>query len=83
MDVAFILRFLLKSNFVEVILTSAKLRVDALCKTIIPLLELLANILSSRLMSSVRNNLNSVYSIHKIFAWTDSSIAYAWIQSII
>ena len=28
------------------------------------------------------NNLTSVYSIDKILAWADSSIAYAWIQNI-
>ena len=47
-----------------------------------PWLELLGNLLLSRLISSVVNSLTAVYSVDKIFAWADSSIAYAWIQNI-
>ena len=48
----------------------------------IPRLELLGNLLLSRLISSVDNNLTSAYSIDKIFNSTDSSIAYAWVHNI-
>ena len=76
------LRFLLKSNNVKVNLVSAKSRVSPLCKTSIPRLELLGNVLLSRLLKSVVNNLASVYSIEQIFAWTDSSVSFAWIQNV-
>ena len=76
------MRLLLRSIFVKVVLVSAKSRVSPLRKITIPPLELLGNLLLSRLISSVINNLIAVYSIDKIFAWTDSSIAYSWIQNI-
>ena len=70
------LRFLLKSNFVKAALVYAKSRVSLLRKMTIPRLEVLGNPLLSQLISNVTNNLTSVYSIDKICAWTDSSIAY-------
>ena len=76
------LRFSLKINFVKVVLVSAESRVSPLCKITIPRLELLGNILLYSLISSVINNLTSVYNTGKIFAWTDFSVAYAWIQNI-
>ena len=76
------LRFLLKSNFVKVVLVSAKSRVEPVRKITMPRLELLGNLLLSRLISSVINNLAPAYSINKIFTWTGSSVAYAWIQNI-
>ena len=77
-----LMRLLLRSIFVKLVLVSAKSRVSPLHKITIPPLELLGNLLLSRLISSVINNLTAVYSIDKIFAWTDSSIAYSWIQNI-
>ena len=77
-----LMRLLLRSIFVKVVLVSAKSRVSPLRKITIPPLELLGNLLLSRLISSVINNLIAVYSIDKIFAWTDSSIAYSWIKNI-
>ena len=76
------LRCLLKSNFVNVVLVSAKSRVSPLRKVTIPRLKLPGNLLLSQLITSVINNLTSVHSIDKMFAWTDSSIAYTWIQNI-
>ena len=76
------LRFSLKSYFVKVVLVSAKSRVGPLGKITMPRLELLLNLLLSRLISSVINNLTS-HSIDKIFAWTYSRIALAWIQKSI
>ena len=72
----------LKSNFFKAALVSAKSRVSLLRQITTPRLALLGNLLLSRLMSIVINNLTSVYSIDKMFGWTDSSIADALIQNI-
>ena len=76
------LRFLLKSDFFKVVLVSAKSRVSPLRKLTILRLKLPGNLLLSQLISSFINNLTSVHSIDKMFAWTDFSIAYAWMQNI-
>ena len=69
-------------NFVKVAFVSAKSRVSPLNRITIPRLELLGNLLLSRLTSSVINNSTSAYSIDKSFVWTDFSISYTWIQNI-
>lgn len=47
----------------------------------IPRLELLGNLLLSRLMNSVENSLSKVVEISGKYFWTDSQITLAWITS--
>ena len=66
----------------KVVLVSAKSRVCPPRKIRIPQLGHFGNRSLSQLISSVINNSNSICSTDKIFVWTVSSIAYAWIQNI-
>ena len=66
---------------VDVRLVAAKSRLAPMKPSTIPRLELLGNLLLSRLMVSVKNALSSVLKISKEYFWTDSQITLAWISS--
>lgn len=67
------------SIFVE--FCCAKSKVAPLRRLSIPRLELQAAVLLSDLMLSVQEALRPLYIIQDVVAWSDSSVALAWIQS--
>ena len=73
------LRYSYKSGEVKTALVTAKSRVAPIKKKSMPRLELLANLLGSRLLETLKTDLKNVLSLEKEFLWTDNSIAYAWI----
>ena len=75
------LRFLYASGLIRTVLVTSKSRVSPIAKQTIPRLELLGALILSRLMPVVKKALCYVYSIGSIFAWTDSSVVYAWIMN--
>lgn len=67
------------STFVE--FCCAKSKVAPLRKLSIPRLELQAAVLLADLLQSVQEALKPLYVVQEIFAWSDSSVTLAWIQS--
>ena len=70
-----------KSGKVTAKLLTSKARVSPLKSETIPRLELLGNLLLSRLVKSVKNALSKNTEFHKTYLWTDSQITLAWIRA--
>ena len=60
-------------------LVASKTRVAPIKAQTIPRLELMAALLTSRLVVRVKQALSSVYEISSCFCWTDSMVVYHWI----
>ena len=73
------LRFIKQSGEVKILLMTAKSRVSPLKTLTIPKLELLGCLMLSRILNEIEKDLSSVLKIDEMFAWTDSSVFYAWI----
>ena len=71
-----------RSGEVTVRLLTAKSRVAPLKTETIPRLELLGNLLLSRLITSVKNALKNCVNFDKIYLWTDSKVTLSWIKAI-
>ena len=71
-----------RSGKVTVRLLTAKSRVAPLKTETIPRLELLGNLLLSRLITSVKNALKNCVNFDKIYLWTDSKVTLSWIKAI-
>lgn len=74
-------RTLDKNGLCTVQLVCAKSKVAPLRRLSIPRLELLAAVLLSDLSASVIEALKPFHAVSRIFAWSDSSVALAWIKS--
>ena len=72
------LRFIYKSKVAHTRLITSKSRVNPIKKLTIPRLELMGLLLLSRLIIEVKQQLSSVYSIAKVYVWTDSSVVFSW-----
>ena len=66
---------------ISVNLVPSKSRLAPIKGSTIPRLELLGNLLLSRLMDSVKKSLSKVLSISEVFLWTDSQVTIAWIRT--
>ena len=74
------LKFILSSGAVKVTLVTSKTRIVPLNKKImIPRLELLGNLLLSKLVVSVLSALKEELCINGVYLWSDSKISLAWI----
>ena len=67
-----------KSGVPSVQLVASKSRLALIKSTTIPKLELLGNILLSRLITSVKNALSKVTNVSKYFYWTDLKVTLGW-----
>ena len=63
-------------------LIMSKTRVAPLEPTSVPRLELLASLISSRLVTRVKNALSPVVSIEEIYCWSDSTTTLHWIKGV-
>ena len=70
-----------QSGKMSVSLVAAKSRLAPMKPPTIPRLELLGNLLLSRLMVSVEKALSKILQISKKYFWTDSQVTLAWISS--
>ena len=75
------IRTVSKSGVFSVHLVASKSRHAPIKITTIPRLELLGNVLLSRLMASVKKALSKVINISNYFYWTNSAVTLAWIIS--
>ena len=75
------IRAVSKSGVSSVHLVASKSRLTPIKSTTIPRLELLGNVLLSRLMTSVKNALSKIINISNYFYWTDSMVTLARITS--
>ena len=75
------IRAVSKSGVSSVHLVASKSRLAPIKSTTISRLELLGNVLLSRLMASVKNALSKIINISNYFYWTDSMVTLAWITS--
>ena len=75
------IRTVSESNKIDVKLVTAKSRLAPMKKSTIPRLELLGNLLLSRLMKNVENCLGNILNVSKKFYWTDSQITLSWISN--
>ena len=66
---------------ISVNLATSKSRLAPIKGSTIPRLELLGNLLLSRLIDSVKKSLSKVLSISEVFLWTDSQVTFAWIRT--
>ena len=69
------------SGEIDTNIITSKTRVSPIKEQTIPRLELLSAVLLSRLMNSVENALSTTFKFDRIFYWTDSQIALAWIKA--
>ena len=60
----------------------SKTRVAPLEPKSVPRLELLASLISSRLVTRVRSALSSVVNIEEIYCWSDSTTTLHWIKGV-
>ena len=66
---------------ISVNLVTSKSRPAPIKGPIIPRLELLGNLLLSRLMDSVEKSLSKILSISEVFLWIESQITLVWIRA--
>ena len=76
------LRTLCKSCLIEVNLICSQTRVVPIKTIAIPRLELLGNLLLSRLMHSVKLALKEELKFDKSYYWADLRITLSWIKSV-
>ena len=75
------LKLIFKSGTISVNLVNSKSRLAPIKGSTIPRLELLGNLLLSRLMDSVKKALSKVLSISQVFLWTNCQVTIAWIRA--
>ena len=76
------LRFVSQSGSVKIALLSAKSKNNPIKQTAtMPRLELSAAVILAKLQQIISEHLKNIFSISNTFLWTDSSIAFAWIQN--
>ena len=61
-------------------LVASKSRVAPLSQPSVPRLELLASLITSRLLNTVKNAFQNVLNIERTVCWTDSKCALFWIM---
>ena len=72
-----------KSNFISSSLVASKSRVVPIkIKLSISRLELLGNLILSRLILTVLNTFQGEILISRLYAWTDSQVSLAWIKAL-
>ena len=75
-------KFIRRSGDIKVSFVTSKSRVAPLKKKLtIPRMELMGNLIISRLIISVMCALKEEMKFNKIYCWTDSQVALAWIKS--
>ena len=76
------LKFVTVTGYTKVSLVTSKSRIAPCRKTLtIPRLELMGNLLLSRLTYSVLKALDGELEIDELFCWSDSKITLAWIKA--
>ena len=76
------LKCVTKNNFISTSLVASKSRVATYKNKItIPRLELLGNLILSRLILTVLNSFKGETDISSLYAWSDSKVSLAWIKS--
>ena len=76
------LKCVTKNNFISTYLVASKSRVAPYKNKItIPRLELLGNLILSRLILTVLNSFKGEIDISSLYAWSDSKVSLAWIKS--
>ena len=74
------LRFQLKTGIIQTVLLTSKSRILSAKKIVtIPKAELLGVLLMTEICTAVIKSLSSVYTLDKIYYWTDSTIVYCWV----
>ena len=77
------LKCITKSNFISSSLVASKSRVARIKRKLsIPRLELLGNLILSRLILTVLNTFQGEIFISCLYAWTDSQVSLAWIKAL-
>ena len=77
------LKCITKSNFISSSLVTSKSRVSPIKRELlIPRLELLGNLILSRLILTVLNAFQGAIIISCLYAWTDSQVLLAWIRAL-
>ena len=75
------LKCVAKNNFISTSLVASKSRVAPYKNKItIPRLELLGNLILSRLILTVFNSLKAEIDISSLYTWSDSNVSLAWIK---
>ena len=76
------IRSVTENNEVSVNLVAAKSRVAPIKGGMtIPKLELMGNLVLSRLMQSVKNALEKIFQFSNVLYWTDSKVSLSWIRA--
>ena len=76
------IRGIRSSGEIKCTLITSKSRVAPIKPVTIPLLELLGNLILSRLYVTLFSVLNEFYKFERTLLWTDSQITLAWIRSV-
>ena len=76
------LKCVTKNNFISTLLVVSKSRVGPYKNIVtLPRLELLGNLILSRLILTVLNSFKGEIDISSLYAWSDSKVSLAWIKS--
>ena len=76
------LKSIFKGSKVSVHLIASKSSLAPIKETTIPRLELLGNLILSRLMNSVKSTLSKTLSFYDFYFWADSKVTLAWISAV-